>query len=206
MSTVKIPVIKSKGYVEFETDSLPPEVYLEALELGLKELVNRKMSKVTVAKLEGEELVKAQAAAQAIAEENVIAINKGDIRFSTRKSAAKVSGAVNTEAMRIARNMVKDVIKASKGKISHYAASEITKAAKELITNDSSIIETAKANLEKRQAAPIKVDVLGLMKESPELVAKAEKAKAEKKASLSATQAGKVATRAKKAPLGLTLQ
>ena len=206
MSTVQVPVVKSKGFVEFETDALPPEVYLEALKLGLKELTNRKMSKITVAKLEGEELAKAQAAAQAIAEENAAAIMKGEIRFSGAKSATKVSGAVNTEAMRIARNMVKDVIKANKGKISHYAASEITKAAKELIANDPTILETAKANLEKRQAAPIKVDVLSLMKESPELIAKAEKAKAEKKTQLSAKQAGKVATRSKGAPASATLQ
>ena len=206
MSVVQIPVVKSKGFVEYETDALLPEVYLEALKLGLKELTNRKMSKITVAKLEGEELAKAQAAAQAQAEENAAAIMKGEIRFSGAKSATKVSGAVNTEAMRIARNMVKDVIKANKGKISHYAASEITKAAKELIANDPTILETAKANLEKRQAAPIKVDVLSLMKESPELIAKAEKAKAEKKTQLSAKQAGKVATRSKGAPASATLQ
>lgn len=199
MSAMSIPVTKGKGVVSIETDQLPEAVYAEALRLGLKELVNRGMSKITVAKLEGEELAKAQAAAMAKATDNVEAIMAGKIKFAGQKASSKVSGAVMTEARRIARNIVKDEIKKAGGKISHYEASEITKAANQLIEAQPEIIETAKANLEARTSAPVKLDIASLVKESPKLVAKAEEAKAAKKGQLSAKQAGKVATRAKPA-------
>lgn len=200
MSLMQIPVVKGKASVEIDTDSLPDAVYQEALRLGLKELVNRGMSKITVAKLEGDDLAKAQAAAMEKANENVENIKTGKIRYAGQKSSAKVSGAVMTEARRIARNIVKDTLKAAGHKISHYEASEITKAANALIEADPSIVETAKENLEKRSQAPVKIDIAALVQESPKLVAKANEAKAKKKEQLSAKQAGMVAKRAKGQP------
>lgn len=208
MSIYEIPVVKGKGTVSIDSDALPVEVYAEALRLGLKELVNRKMSKITVAKLEGEKLAEAQAAAMKQAQENLEAIMKGDIRYSGQKAQVKVSGAVNTEAMRIARNIIKDAIKANKGKISHYKASEISAAAKELLKGEqgAAILKTAEENLNKAKAPGIDLSALvGGMKEDPELVAKAEAAKAKKKETLSAAQAGKVTKRAKP-QAGATLQ
>lgn len=206
MANMQIPVTKGKGTVDIDPETIPVEVYAEALRLGLKELVNRGMSKVTVAKLEGEELAKAQAAAMEIAAKNVEAINTGKIRFTGQKAATKVSGAVMTEARRIARNIVKDEIKKAGGKISHYEAKEITAAANQLIEAQPEIIEQAKEALAKRDAAPVKLDITKLVKESPKLVAKAEKAKAEKKSQLSAKQAGMVAKKAKGgAPVGATV-
>lgn len=208
MTVYSIPVVKGKSTVEIDADAMPVEVYAEALRLGLKELVNRKMSKITVAKLEGEKLAEAQAAAMKQAEENVTAIMKGDIRYSGSKATTKVSGAVNTEAMRIARNIIKDAIKANKGKISHYKASEISAAAKELLKGEqgAAILKTAAENLDKAKAPGIDLSALvGGMKEDPELVAKAELAKAKKKETLSAAQAGKVSKRAKP-QAGVTLQ
>ena len=195
MSVMSIQVTKGKGSVDLDPDTLPIEVYAEALRLGLKELVNRGMSKITVAKLEGEELAKAQAAAMEKATENVEAIKAGKIRYTGQKSATKASGEVMTEARRIAKNIVKDQIKKAGGKISHYEAKEITAAANQLIEAQPEIIETAKTNLEARKAAPVKIDIASLVKESPKLVAKAEENKAKKKGQLSAKQAGLVAKR-----------
>ena len=192
MPEMQIPVTKGKGTVSIDTDKIPETMYAEALYLGLKEMVNRKMSKITVAKLEGEDLAKAQAAAMEVASKNVEEINAGTLKVHGATAKTKVSGAVNTEAMRLARNVVKDELKKAGLKISHYAASEISAAAKELIASDPSFLEQAKANLEKRASAPAKIDIKSLVKESPELVAKAEARKAEKKGQLSAKQAGMV--------------
>lgn len=198
MSVMAIAVTKGKGTVDLDPDTLPIEVYAEALRLGLKELVNRGMSKITVAKLEGEELAKANLAAMEKANENAEAIKAGKIRYTGQKSATKASGEVMTEARRIAKNIVKDEIKKAGGKISHYEAKEITAAANQLIEAQPEIIETAKANLEARKAAPVKIDIASLVKESPKLVAKAAENNAKKKANagtLSAKQAGMVAKR-----------
>jgi len=201
MGIMQIAVTKGKGYVEIDTDPLPQHVYEEALRLGLKEMVNRGMSKITVAKLEGEDLAKAQAAAMAKASENVEDIKAGKIKIAGQKTTSgKVSGAVNTEAMRLARNIVKDTLKANGYKISHYKASEISAAAKELIAGDPGILAQAEKNLADRATAPVAIDLKSLvagMKEDPDLVAKAEKKKAEAKDQLSAKQAGMVKKQAK---------
>jgi len=92
-----------------------------------------------------------------------------------------------TEARRIARQIVKDQIKAAGEKVSHYTAKAITEAANGLIEADPTILETAKANLAaaskkvgdqaKAKAALAKAGI----KVDPKLVAKAEAAKKEKK-------------------------
>lgn len=199
MAIMQVPVTKGKGVVEIDTNALPEAVYAEALLQGLKTLVNRGMSKVTVADLGSDDKVREEA--MIIASKNVEKILAGDIKFSGKAKAAKVSGAVNTEAMRIARARVKDALKAAGMKISYVKASEITAAAKELINQDASIIEEAKANLEKRAEAPLPIDIKSLVKEDPELKAKGEakKAEAKKDAPLSAKQAGKVKGRSKAA-------
>lgn len=198
-----IPVSKGKASIDIAVDDVPDDVYKEALMLGLKELVNRGMSKITVAKLEGAELQKAQAAAMAQAAKNVEAIKTSNIKFAGKKAKSGESAVVMTEALRLAKNLVKDEIKRAGGKISHYKASEITLAAKELLAQDDSLVAQAKANLEEREKTPVKVNIMALVKEDPELVKKAEAKKAEKKvAGLSAKQAGMTKTRAK--PSGAT--
>ncbi len=207
---MQIPITKGGpgAFVEIEQDKIPEAMYAEALYLGLKEMANRKMSKITVAKLEGEDLAKARAAAMEVAQKNVEEINTGTFKVHGQKAAAgKVSGAIQTEAMRIARNIVKDTLKAAGYKISHYKASEISAAAKELLTGSPDIYKTAEANIAKRAEAPAGIDLSSLvkgMKEDPELVKKAEAKKAEKKTQLSAKQAGMVATKAKPKPAGAT--
>jgi hypothetical protein len=115
-------------------------------------------------------------------------IMAGDIKFSGKAKATKVSGAVNTEAMRIARNRVKDAIKASGNRISHYTAKQISEAAKGLIEADPTILADAEAALAKRSEIPVPTDLMAMLKVDPKLVAKAE-ARAKEKG-LSAKQAG----------------
>lgn len=201
MAELKVPITKGKASVTINTDDIPDAVYQEALLQGLKVLLNRGASKITKETYPAD--AELQAAAMAKAQEQVELVRTGKIKFTGQKASAKASGAVMTEARRLARNLVKDALKQAGHKISHYEAAEITKAANALLDQDASILETAKANLEARSAKPIAIDVSALVQESPKLVAKAAKAAAEKKAAkagqLSATQAGKVDTRKKPA-------
>jgi len=190
---IRVPITKGGGYVEINADTVPIEVYQAALELGFKEMANRGMSKITVKGLEGTDLAKAREAAMKKGEENAEAIRTGKVRITGAKAAStsKVSKALQAEARRIARDVVKDELRKAGKKISHYKAAQITKAADELIAADPSFLEQAQRNLSGRADAPAKIDIASLIKEDPDLVAKAEAKK--KDAPLSAKQAGLVA-------------
>lgn len=193
-----VPVTKSKGTVTIDTSILPDEVYAEALLQGLKVLVNRGMSKITKSSTKDEAELKSLSQDQA--EKNVEAMLAGKIKFSAGVKAKKASGKVMTEAMRLARGIVKDEIKKSGGKVSHYEASEITKAAKAYLEADPTIIEMAEANLKAREETPkpTTINLAELIKASPKLVAAAEAKKKDKP--LSAKQAGMTGKRSKAKP------
>jgi len=198
MTELHIPITKAGNRkLSVDTAELPEEMYKLALEEGLKVLLNAKMSKITVKGLEGDALEAARNSAFEVAEKNLEAVKAGKVRkgrsAATAADGSKISGPVMTEARRLAKEVVKNEIRAAGMKISHVAASDITKAANELIKLDPSYIETAKANLESRAAKPSGLDISSLIHESPKLVERAAKAKAER--TLSATQAGKVTKR-----------
>lgn len=207
MAILQIPVVKSKSTIEIDTSLLSEEVYTEVVRLGLKELTNRGMSKVTKAAYGDADAKKAgfdsgeahmRDAAQKIATTNVEKIIKGDIRFSADGAVKKASGVVMTEARRLAKAIVKYIIMSNKGRIADYEAKEITAAANALLNSEAGkeILAKAEANIKEREAVKVEgVDIMSLIKTSPALVAKAEARKS--KATLSKTQAGKVAPRAK---------
>ena len=185
------------GLVDVDTAKLPDHVYREALMQGLKQIAERAMSKLTKTAIPDE--TQRRAAIKAKAEENIQEMYDGTIKITGETKAKKASGAVVTEAMRLARDLVKDAMKAKKMKISHVKASEITSAAKALLEQDPSILATAEANLKAREATPMKIDIAKLVHTDPDLVRKdeAKKAKAKADKPLSAKQASKVAPRAK---------
>jgi hypothetical protein len=185
------------GVVEVDPSRIPDAHYKEALMLGLKAMAERGMSKLTKEAYPDE--AERKAAIKAKAESNIEDIYSGKAKIAGQKTAKKASGAVMTEAMRLARNLVKDAMKANKIKISTVKASEITATAKKVIENDPSIIATAEANLKAREERPLQIDIKSLIHADPELVAKdeAKKAKAKEGKPLSAKQAGKVAPRTK---------
>lgn len=197
---ITVPVVKGKGTIDIDTSLLPDDVYREALLQGLKVLANRGTSKVTKTTYPKEAELKAKA--MEVAEAQRTAMYDGKIKLTGgAKSASKVSGAEKTEAMRLARALVKDTLKAQKIKISHVAASDITAAAKLVLEQRPDILEQAKANLAARSAVPLGIDLSAVIKEDPKKVAaakaKTEKSKAE---GLSAKQAGMVQTRSKGKP------
>jgi len=197
-NTLSVPITKAGATVEIDTSAIPIEVYQEALLQGLKVLLNRGTSKITKETYDKPEELKAAALAKA--EEQVQLVMTGKIKFTGQKAAKKESGKVMTEARRLARNVVKDAIKASGGKISHYEAKDITTAANELLKSDPSLVEQAKVNLEALEKAPSQtVDIKSLISVSAKKVAQAEAKKAAEAADkpLSAKQAGKTKPRAK---------
>ena len=201
MAVLKVPVSKAGATLDVDVDKIPQDAFAIVVLEGLKVLLAKKMSKITVAKLEGEDLAKAQAAALEVAKGNLSDIMEDKVK-SGRSGSSKtkgVPGAVMTEARRLAKAVVKDQIRAAKIKISTVPASDITAAANELIASDDSYVIQAKANLEARATVKPTIDITKLIQPDPKLVAKAEakKAEAKKNAPLSAKQAGKVAPRAK---------
>jgi len=194
---VSIALKNGAGNIEVDTARLPDDVYREVLMQGLKVIAERNMSKLTKEAYPDETQRKAAIHDKALA--NVEDMYAGKTKITGKVAVKKASGAVMTEAMRLARNLVKDAMKANKIKISTVKASEITKTAKLLLDQDPSILAQAEENLKQREATPVKIDIKSLIHVDPELVAKAEKKAAEAKASkpLSAKQAGKVAPRAK---------
>ena len=205
MGIMNIKVTKANRTIAVDTSELPDEAYQFVLQKGLEALMNARMSKVLTKDLEGDKLAEAQEAAAKIAEENLANLKAGKIskgRGGVKDANGnKVSAVVMTEARRLAKEVVKNEIRSHGMKISHVEASQITKAANELLAVDPSFIEQATANIEGRKAVKSAINIADLVHESPKLVAKAEKAKAERKTTLSAKQAGKAAPRkAKSAP------
>ena len=202
MATLKIPVTKAGNQtLEVDTDKLPEEAYRIALEEGLKVLLNKGMSKITTKGLEGDDLAKAKAAALDKGRENLEAVMANKIKrgraAAKDASGNKVPGVVMTEARRLAKEVVKNELRAADIKISHVEASEITRIANEILASEAgpALIEQAKTNIEARSAKVSAINVASMVHVSQKLVEKAEKAKAAKKETLSAKQAGKVAPR-----------
>ena len=203
MGTVlAIPIVKGKAPIEFDTDLLEQfdaEVYREIITQGLKTLLNRGMSKIETKDLTGDKLAEAHAAAMAKAAENLQSLKEGKVRKTKAASASKVAGAVMTEAKRLARIAVKDLLKAAGKKVSHYSSAEITKAAVQLIESDPKFLEEAQFNLDVRVKANVST-VLNLdsIPVDTKKIAKAEADKKAKAEQHSAAKAGQVKKVAKK--------
>jgi hypothetical protein len=147
MPVIPIAITKAKKNISVDTDALPDEVYQAALAEGLKSLLNKNMSKITVKDLEGDELLQAQEAAFAKATESLENLMAGNLK--RRKAAGKESREVTTEARRLAREAVKAAFREAGKKISGIKASVITAAADELIAEDQSYVEKARENVAK---------------------------------------------------------
>jgi len=200
MGILKIAITKGKDFIEVNTDSpedggdLPAEVYARALAEGLKVLLNAGMGKITSTLMPDEATRKAEAMLKA--KENLDNLRAGKLKAARGAGSAKVAGVIMTEAMRLARNLVKDEMKRQGLKVSYVAASEITIAAKALIEATPDIVKQAEANLAERAKVAVTIDVKAIPIDQGK-VDKAEAAKAKKKEQLSAKQAGQTAVVAK---------
>ena len=190
MSVMQIPVVKAKGqFVEIDTDKLPEAVYAYALQIGLKSLMNRGTTGKDAKDLDADGYL-------ALAEKQRDAAYAGKTRIIGAKATKKRDTVEMAEAVRIAKQTVKDMIKANGEKISHYSAAEITKAAKAIVEADAdTYLAAARENLAK--AASVvgkggKADIMALMAKDAKKVAAAEAKKESTKKEKAATSAGKV--------------
>lgn len=206
--------IKLKGDVgEVECDPskiVDMDIYQFIFQTGLETLVNKiGMSKLAagITKAQGEDKVKRTEAIIEQALKTIQAMYDGDLKGA--KATSKKSGAVNTEAMRLAKAVVKDTLRSAGYKIGAFDAKEITAYAKEVLKSNPNLYKTAEENLKARAELPVKgLDVKSILGErtgDETLKAKPKvppKPKAKKGDVLSAAQAGKVAPRSK--PTGQT--
>lgn len=200
----QIPIAKGgKGaFIEVDPEDInnvDPAIFSMIVQEGLKALLNTRMGKQILAptKLEGAEAEANKARALAQAEKNLTDLKAGKL---VKREAAKTTGvdrATMTEAVRLAKEVVRNRIRAANMRPSMVPAKTQTEAAKRLVEADPSYLAKARENLAK-VAETAKEDVLDLsdiLREDPALVKKAEEEKAEraKNKPLSATQARKVA-------------
>ena len=198
MTAINVPILKGgkDAFLEVDIDAIPSEMFSLVVLEGLKALLNARMSKVgAVTKLEGKELAEAHAHALKIAGENKEKLLAGTIKSKSKAAKSDVPREVQTEARRIARELVKNEMRKAGIKPSMVAASDITKAADAMIAADPTIIAKARENLDSRANISSVIDVSAIIKEDPKKVAKAKADADAKKASLSAKQAGLVKPR-----------
>ena len=191
MAIISVPIAKGgkEASIDVDTAAYSDEVYAYVLAEGLKAIANARMSKVgAVTKLSGKELEDAQAMALKIATENLDKLASGEVKKAKGKSASGEDRKVTTEARRLGREVIKDMIKAAKGRIGDYSAKQITEAADELIKGDPSFVVKAKENLASRNDTLPVLDIGALIQPDAKKVAKRKADEASKP--LSAKQAG----------------
>ncbi len=197
--TFVIPLKGGCGHVTLEdADAVPLEMYRYIFQQGLEAIVNSVgMSKLLpgITKLEGTDAEKAKDAVRKQARANVQDLLKGQIKLKGARSAVKVDGAVQTEALRMAKEMVKDLIRANNQKIGAYKASEITASAKIVLEANPDLIKKAEANLAERAGAAKTTKALdlkamfGAKAESEEVKAKPKGANLKKAREAKASEA-----------------
>lgn len=201
--SIRIPKAGKDAEISVDDAQFDDGTLLAIIKLGIETAMNTKMSKVgPVTKLSGTKLDEAHALAMKIANENLTALKSGEFKFPGAKAKSAEPREVVNEANRLAKEFIRDAIKAANITISHVPPKDITAAAKAMVDKDPSWHEKAKESLAARKAVPtstIDLSALGIVAD-PAKVAKAEKSKAERNErakGLSAKQAGKVAPRAK---------
>lgn len=195
MATIQVPVAKCKGqFVEIDTDKIDADVWSYLCMLGAKSLVNRGTSGPAKKGLSADEYM-------AIAKKQVEDMYAGKTRIIGAKKTAAKQGKEMTEAIRIAKDTVKSMIKSAGEKISHYSQKDLTDAAKIIVENDpDTYLAAARENLARAAGAVTKgskVDLMSMIQKSEKKVAAAEAKAAEKKTETSAAKAGKVVPKAK---------
>ncbi len=201
---IRVPVVKasSKGepaYIEICITDLPADVYREICIQGAKTLINRGMSKIT-----GNKTDASRKAVMEVAKANVEKLERGEIRMSAGVRSKQPVGAIKTEAMRQARILIKEALKAQGKKVSHYSAKDISKLATEFLESDHPAAkqtwadaETTVMSREKEKKEGIELGIdLGSIKPDPKLVAASAKKNKKPSAEGVVTQRERAATHA----------
>jgi len=209
--TLKIKLKGGVGEVEVDTSKIVDmDIYQYIFQVGLETIINKVgMSKIAtgITKAEGEDKVKRTAEIVEQAQKTIQAMYDGNLKGA--KATSKRTGATQTEAMRLAKALVKDTLRSNGYKISAFDAKELTAFAKEVLAGNPDLYKRAEENLKARAELPIKglnvAAMLGDKAGDESLKAKPKvppKPKAKAGEVLSAAQAGRVAPRQK--PSGAT--
>jgi hypothetical protein len=195
------------GQRKVNWSQLSDEVKIKLAQLALETITAKANGAVKaiagVTKLEGKALEDRQAEIRKAADATIKQLEDG-VYPGAKK--VKVSGAVQTEALRIIKNVVKDQVRSSGQKVGAYTAKEYTAAAKAIFEQQSArYLALAQKALDERaadakgQTSKSLVDLFGEKANSEEVKAKPKVApkRKEKGAPLSAKQAGMAAPRQK---------
>ena len=196
-----IPITKTKPWaaksvpetVEIDTDSntLPDNVYQEALFQGLKVLLNRGTSKITKEGFASEaEMI---SAAKSKAQEQLALLMAGKVRAS-RAAKPGTSREVTIEATRLAVAEIKAAMREAGLKISHYKSKDITACAKDYLKDHPELIQKAEAAIAARDEkvkTGLGVDLKTVLHEDATQIEKVAKAAAKSKAAKAAAKADK---------------
>lgn len=205
MAIFQVPLTKGGGIVTVDTadfeSELHNDVYHEIVFEGLKVLLNKGISgdKFKVKDLTGDKLDEAHAAIRQRAEKNLELMRSGQTLTKARNASGsgKVPAKVLTVARQLARDVIRNEMRKANIKVSLVPAKDITALANQMIAEGGEAnpyVQEAIQTVAAREAAPAPsslMDISSLIKVDPTLVAKAEKAKAERKEQLSAKQASK---------------
>lgn len=205
-----VPLKGGAGHVTLENiDDVPNDYFVYIIQMGLETIINSAggMPKLLkgITKLDENEQSKQKAAVRKLAQENIKALLDGTLKQKGERGAVKVSGAVEKEALRLAKEMFKDILRENGIKISSLKASEHTAAAKEILKDNPDIYVKAEANLKEREegaktTAPIDLKkIFGAKLDDPSIKAKPKGAglKAANEAKAKAKAAAGVTTKEK---------
>src|SRR5215471_223795 len=194
-STKEDPMVIEINLREITDDAFPGVSYKEIMYQGLKAILNRGMTDIPSDKTE--ESIKG---AREVAERNLKALREGTIR-ATGGKAKGVAGKVKTEALRLAKVVVKAELKALGIVLRHVDASEITDLAKAVLEARPELMQQAEANIAQtdKLSKPDEAmkSIISKVKVNQGKVAKEKAEKAKAKEQLSAAKAGIVAQRAR---------
>ncbi len=213
MTLYKVPIGKTAPgtFIEIDSNDIPEGPAWEAVIMaGLQAIAEQnKTSKAAgltgVSKLVGKELAEAHARSLAISQENFANLLAGKVKAKRgAKSDDTLPRDVQTEARRLARSKVADIIRDAGLPQNAYTAKQKTEAADAYIKENPDIVALAKDNLAVAKTIPVgSFNITAFAAPDAEKVAEAKEKKAAaaaKKASkpLSAKQAGMTTKRAKK--------
>lgn len=188
--TVVIPVVKAKKGIKVDINAIPQDMWDQVVAAGLKVVLNGGATKLT--KKEIPDAAELQDKAMEVAEDRLQQLYDGTLRIGRSSTSSKqVSGEVKIEARQMALKIIKAQLKKQGFLLRDYDPKDLRAAADDLLESEdgTSIYEDAQKQIDARNKKAI--DLSGL-KPSATAKAKAARKSAERKADVSAAQAGRV--------------
>jgi hypothetical protein len=152
MSPVYTIALKGEaGDIEVNTDEFDDATCRALMQAGIEHFINKANGAAKaitgVTKATGADLAARQKQIREAAEKTIQNLKDG---LTPGKKKAKVTGAVQIEAMRLAKDMLRNLIKGQNQTLKAYSAKEQTAGAKIILEQNPHLLVVAEANLAKR--------------------------------------------------------